>query len=66
MQKLLRLNEAHWREKDMPDIEAILLNIQPTAETLFHLLTENPFRYTKSDDEGLILQEKATVRSQNN
>lgn len=63
MQKLLRMNEERWREKDIPDIEAIIENIQPTTETLFDLLTENPFRYTKSEDEGLILQEQAIEKN---
>ena len=48
MQKLLRMNEEKFVEKDVPDIRAVIERFQPPAATLMHLLTENPARYYKA------------------
>lgn len=47
MQKLLRMNQEKFFEKDVPDIKAIIGRFHPPEETLKHLLTENPNRYYK-------------------
>ncbi|MGH7944320.1 MAG: DUF6036 family nucleotidyltransferase [Opitutaceae bacterium] len=47
MQKLLRYNEERFLEKDLTDIEQIILHLKPDQNTLINLLIENPARYAR-------------------
>ncbi len=49
MQKLLRVDEERFSINDIPDIEKILTELNPSEETLLQLLTENPARYRIPD-----------------
>ena len=64
MQKLLRMNESKFMDKDAPDIRAILGMFHPPEETLKYLLTENPMRYYKipfgPDDQRAALEKNTT------
>jgi hypothetical protein len=47
MQKLLRFSPEQFAGKDQGDIAGVLAILQPSAETLLDLLTENPARYAR-------------------